>query len=220
MGRGGDSGGSEVLYGKTMPRRPSVEQQPEESLHASGAPTVVVVRDPDYNNEITVDGGDVQIVDIDQPESLVTIADEYGVEDVAVVLDGYRAEVAHLGKHHPARQHVEWLIEEAFNEIDGMDSQVLKPVVSPKHDPDKPTLVISRHPDYQNEYFTDGEVRFVDIDLGSQFNGPDDFSSLDPAEQREYLERLEQERDALSEGNKARRAIEGILAELAPQARS
>lgn len=82
------------------------------------APVVVVIRDPDYSNEIEV-YGDVEVIDVDLglsfdgPKGFRAMDDA----DQAEWIDGTRQEVAHLPDDHPARQRIEQLIAD-MNEAD------------------------------------------------------------------------------------------------------
>jgi hypothetical protein len=74
-------------------------------------PVVLVIRDPDYSNDIELYGVDAEIIDIDLGSDFNGPSDFYadsdwGREWIASV----RMEVEHLDPDHPARVRIEQLI--------------------------------------------------------------------------------------------------------------
>jgi hypothetical protein len=69
-----------------------------------------------------------------------------------------------------------------------------------------------RDPDWENEYVVDGDVRMIDIDLGSSFNGPKYFNvDLDDAAQRDWLERVRGEVADLAREQRSPQVRRGAL---------
>jgi len=70
-------------------------------------PTVLVVRDPDFDNEYVVEGGRVRIVDVD-----LGVADLTNPEELQDHVESWRSAVAHLPARGPIRRRVEQIIRD------------------------------------------------------------------------------------------------------------
>jgi hypothetical protein len=80
-------------------------------------------------------------------------------------------------------------------------------------------LLTIRDPDHETEHLTetegDIEIKTVDIDLGSQFNGPKHLKEdLDDADQRDWLEQTRAQVSGLAAESPIRQRVEELCAEL------
>jgi hypothetical protein len=82
---------------------------------------------------------------------------------------------------------------------------------------DKPTVLVIRNPDYENEFVVEGDVDTIDIDLGRGFNGPKDFANLDAADQVDYLDSWRDQVKHLDRNGPIRQAVERLIAEMADE---
>jgi len=97
--------------------------------------------------------------------------------------------------------------------IDDVLRQLERPLSS--RVPRRPVVLVVRDPDYENEFVVDGEVETIDVDLGSEFDGLNGFANLERDEQDDWARSMLANVAHLPAGSNVRRAVEGLVAEMA-----
>jgi len=128
--------------------------------------------------------------------------------------DWYEANVADYADDEPTN------VGPTMGEIREMLEAGTLVLKRPHADPASPVVVITRHPDYPNAITVHGgDVRIVDIDLGSSFDMSRTAQYDDADEAEQYALGLEEEISDLPAGHPARREVEDTISEIRAWAR-
>jgi hypothetical protein len=71
-----------------------------------------------------------------------------------------------------------------------------------------PVVLVIRDPDYENEFVTQGDVEIIDVDLGSEFNGPNGF---DPDNDRAWVDDQLEKVAQLPEDSPVRQRVQELV---------